>query len=216
MINIMISDPDLFAREGIKQMLAKYPDLVVTFEADSVQQIFHGLHEVRPDVCLLEISMAKHSWLGLVRDVKRQAHGIPTLVMSHCHERDFALRTLRAGAAGYLPKDCTDEQLACAIRTAATRRPYVSDTLCELIAESIIEGSPKRQHDHLSDTDFEIFCLVAQSMPVAKIAGICNLSVGVVRARRNRIMAMMALRTEAQLVEYAIKRNLIGQAYSAS
>lgn len=215
MIKIMISDPDVFAREGIKQMLANHPDFLVVFEANSIPETFRGLHSFRPDVCILEICMDKHSGLGFVRELKRLASDVPLLVMSHCQERDFALRSLRAGAAGYLSKDCTDEQLGCAIRTAAKHRPYVSDTMCELIVESIVEGSPKRQHDHLSDTDFEIFCLMAQSLPSVKIAGICKLSVSVVRARRNRIMAKMDLRTEAELVDYAVKRKLIGQAYGA-
>jgi DNA-binding NarL/FixJ family response regulator len=215
MIKVMVSDPDLFAREGIKEMLTKHHGFHVVYEAADVTEMLHGLQEARPDVCILELAVAKHAGLGFVRALKNQASNVSLLVMSHCHERDFALRAIRAGASGYLPKDCSAEQLAYALRTAADRRPYVSDTVCDLIVESLVEGRPKRQHDNLSDTDFEIFCLMAEGLPVARIASICKLSVAVVRARRTRIMERMSLRSDAELVEYAIKRKLIGQPYLA-
>lgn len=209
----MISDPELFAREGIKEMLAKHQDLHVVYESADISETFRGIEEARPDVCILEISVARHSGLGLVRALKNQGNSIPLLVMSHCHERDFALRAIRAGASGYLPKDCSAEQLVYALRTAADRRPYVSDTVCDMIVESLVEGRPKRQHDKLSDIDFDIFCLMAEGVSAARIASICTLSVAVVRTRRARIMERMALHSEAELVEYAIKRKLISHSY---
>lgn len=214
MIKIMISDPDLIAREGIKEMLSKHHDMQVVYEADDVAETFRGWEVAKPDVCILELAIARLSGLGLVRALKKHA-SIPLLLMSHCHERDFALRAIRAGASGYLPKDCSADQLSYALRIAADRRPYVSDTVCELIAESLGEGRRKRQHDNLSDTDFEIFCLMAEGIPVARIASICRLSVAVVRARRIRIMERMSLHNDAALVEYAIRRKLIGQSFPA-
>jgi two-component system invasion response regulator UvrY len=206
----MISDPSSFAREGIKQMLAKREAFDIVFESDNAADTLRGLQQIKPQVCILDVAIAGRSGLSFIREVRSHAFHIPLIVMSHCHERDFALRAIRAGAAGYLPKDCTDEQLALALEAAAARRPYVSDTICELIVESIVEGRPKRPHDKLSDTDFEILCLLADGIPLSRIADICKLSVGTVRTRRSRIMEQMCLRGDVELVEYAISRKLIG------
>ncbi len=214
MIKIIISDPDVFARAGIRQMLATQTDIRVVHEASTIADTLQGLRDVRADVCLLEANMARYSGLGGVRALRDWDASLPVLVISHCHERDLALRAIRAGAAGYLSKDCSAEQLALALRTAAGRRPYVSDTVCEMIVESLGASRPARPHDNLSDTDFDIFCLMAECIPIAKIAGICKLSVNAVRARRARIMERMSLHSDAELVEYAIRRKLIGQSSS--
>lgn len=209
MIKIMISDSDLFAREGIKQMLAKYSDMEVVCETCTVAETFHALREHHADICILEIAMAGEGGLHLLRQAKSQACGVPILVITHRVERDFALRAIRAGASGYITKDCVDHQLAYAVRTAADRRPYVSETVSELIAESIIKMRPGRRHEKLSDSDFEIFCLVAKGSPLAVVASVCNLSIPVVRTRKCRIMQQLGLHTDAELVKYAVERNLI-------
>ncbi|NNG21853.1 response regulator transcription factor [Telluria aromaticivorans] len=209
MINVMISDSDLFAREGIKQMLARYSDLRIVCETCTAAETLHALREHRPDVCMLEIAMAGDGGLQLLRRAKSQACGIPILVISHRHERDLALRALRAGAAGYITKDCIDHQLAYALRTAADHRPYVSETVCELIAESFTEVRTGRRHEKLSDSDFEIFCLMADGAPTAKVATACNMSIPVIRNRKARIMQQLGLRTDADLVKYAVGRKLL-------
>lgn len=209
MINVMISDSDLFAREGIKQMLARYSDLRIVCETCTAAETLHALREHRPDVCMLEIAMAGAGGLHLLRKAKSQACGIPILVISHRHERDFALRALRAGAAGYITKDCVDHQLAYALRTAADHRPYVSETVCELIAESFTGFRTGRRHEKLSDSDFEIFCLMAVGAPTAKVASACNVSIPVIRNRKARIMQQLGLRTDADLVKYAVGRKLL-------
>lgn len=212
-MNIMISDPDVFTREGIKHILESEADLNVVRESSSVDDTLDGLRDVRLDVCILGISMDNHCGLRFVRDARKHAQHVPLLVLSHYHERDFALRAIRAGAAGYLPKDCTEQQLCYAVRTAAQRRPYVSETMCELLVESIVDVRSKRLHDSLSDIDLEIFCLTAEGIPVAKIAALCKTSPAVIRARKGRIMKKMCLQTDAELIEYAIKRKLIEHSF---
>lgn len=215
MTKVMISDRDFLTREGIKQMLSTRHEFDVVCEASNFAETLRGIQQARPDVCILEGALVLHSGLGFIRELKTRSFRTPLLLMSHCHERDIALRALRAGAAGYLPNDCSADQLARAINAAADRRPYVSDTVCDLIVESLAEGRPKRQHDDLSDTDFEILCLTAEGIPAAKVADICKLSVAMIRLRKSRIMTRMGLRSEAELVEYAVQRKLIGDSYSA-
>lgn len=211
MIKVMISDPDLFTREGIKQLLTQFDDIDVVCEASSISETLHAARETDADVILVGIDISRQSNLGLLRRIKLLARKIPLLAMGRVHERDFALRAIRAGATGYLSKAGGADQLAHAIRTSSTHRPYVNDIVCEMIVESIVDVRASRQYDKLSDTDFEIFCLMAEGLTTAQIALACNLSIATVRTRRSRIREQTGLQNEAELVEYAIKRKLIAQ-----
>lgn len=209
MIKIIISDADLFAREGVKQMLSKHSDVHIVGEAQDFPGTLQCLRDHRPNVCLVEIALAGYYGLKLIRDLATHGAGTPILVMSDRTERDFALRAMRAGAAGFISKDCTDQQLAGAIRVASEHRPYVSETVSELIAESIIVGKTARGHQKLSDLEFEILCMLANGMPVSNVARMCDTSVSAVRARKNNIMEQLDLHSEVELVQYALKNQLI-------
>lgn len=213
MIKVLISDPDVLAREGIRQMLSSQGGFEVVFDTGDRHATIAGLREHRPDVCVVEISVAKHFGLQFVRHLKQYAGGTPILVINHCHERDMAMRALRAGASGYLSKNCTEQELAAALKSTAAHRPYVSDTVCELLVESLGDERQKRLHDNLSDTDFEIFCLLAEGLPLSKIAALFNLNGSAVRTRRAKIMHQMGFRTDMELVEYALARKLFTDAY---
>ena len=194
-------------------MLARFDGFNIIHETDGPAATIRDMRELLPDVCIVDTAIGGHPGLGFIRQARKMVAEVPLVAMSLCHERDFALRALRAGASAYLPKDCTGEQLADGVRSAANRRPYVSDTVCELIVESINEGRPKRQHDKLSDMDFEIFCLMAEGTPAIRIAEVCKLSVASVRTRKGRIMQQMRMHTEAEVVEYAMKRKLIAHPF---
>lgn len=213
MIKVMISDPDPFAREGVKCMLETHEDLQVTCEARSPQETFQALDAYRPDVCIVEIAVDQHYGLGFVTETKRHAHGAPILVVSHRHQRGFALRAMRAGAVGYLDKTCSGQELAQAVRTAAAHRPYLSDTICELIAESVLSPDRQQPHNRLSDREFEIFVLMANSVPIAQIAKKYGLGTAMARLHKKRIMNKMNLDTEAAVVMYAIEYGIIEQTY---
>ena len=157
--------------------------------------------------------MGRNAALQFLKDVKVLVGNAPVLVMGYRHEREFALRAHRAGAAGYLAKNCTAEQLIDALRTVATRRRYVSETTREMFVEYLANNRPKRMHDALSDTDFEIFCLFAQSVPAPRIAAYCRLKENFVRKRKTKIMELLNLRNDAEIVEYAVKRKLIDRPY---
>ena len=209
MIGVIICDPDLFAREGVKQMLMKHKDLHIAGEARDAFETIECLHTCSAEVCLLEIAMAGHCGLKLVRELSSLGVGTPILVMSHRTERDFALRTIRSGASGFISKDCSDQQLASAIRTAAQRRPYISEVVSELIVESIVDESAAPAHQKLSDLDFEILCLLANGMQVSAVAKICGTSVAGVRARKTSILEKLGLSTDVDLVHYALTNHLI-------
>ena len=212
-ISLMISDPDILVREGIKGTIAPFSDFQVSHEAASMAATLDILRESVPDVCILEVIMGKNAGLQFLKDVKVLVGNVPVLVMGYRHERDFALRAHRAGAAGYLAKDCTTDQLVHALRTVAANRLYISETMHEMFFEGIANVRSKRLHDALSDTDFEILCLLAQSVPTSRIAAYCRLKENFVRKRKSKVMELLGLRNDAEIVEYAVKRNLIDRPY---
>lgn len=215
MIGVMISDSDPIAHEGVTEMLSPETDIGIVLDTYTVASTLDSLEACKPDVCILEMAMAINSGLQLIRTAKNIAGGVPLLVMSRLPERDFGLRAMRSGAKGFLPKDCSRQQLAHAVRTVAAGRPYVSETLCELIVESIAQTFPKRLHDRLSDTDFEVFCMLAEGVPSSRIAAVCELSLAAVRNSKNRIKETMSLHCEADLIEYAVRRKLVKHAWHA-
>jgi two-component system invasion response regulator UvrY len=213
MTSIMIVDSELFVREGIKHMLAACADLQIVSEAHDSQQALQQLGKCRPDLVIVEIAMAEHCGVGMVRELKNHAPHLKILVMSYRRESDFALRCMRAGASGFIRKDCCATELTCAVRVVANGRPYVSETVSELLASSIIESGGQRLHDKLSDSDFEIFCLIASGTSTARVADIFHVSIAAVRSRRSKMMDRMYLRTTADVVEYAVKNDLIERTY---
>jgi two-component system, NarL family, invasion response regulator UvrY len=212
-ISLMISDPDILAREGIKEMLSPFTEFHISRETANMAETLQVLKEFAPDICILEVVMGKNAGIQFLRDVKNLVGEIPVLVMGYRHEREFAVRAHRAGAAGYLSKNCTADQLVEALRTIAGRRRYISDTMRDMFVESVACTRPKRMHDELSDTDFDILCLVAQSVPLPRIASYCRLKVDYVRKRKGKMMEHLTLRNDAEIVEYAVKRNLIDRPY---
>jgi len=209
MINVMIADSELFIREGIKNMLAPSGDVHIVCESENVSENNHLLKTYKPDVIILEIAMAEHCGVRIVRQTRQLFPASKILVMSYRRERDFALRAFRAGARGFVRKDCSSDELMLALRTVAKGRPYISEAVSELLAESITEETSPRPHDQLSDSDFEMFWMFANGKPTARVAHLCNVSIAAVRSRRSRMMERMYLHTEADLIEYAVRNQLI-------
>lgn len=205
----MISDPDLFVREGIKEMLGRFDHLSVVCEACSATETFQMLAIHRPQVCIVEIAVDQYYGVGFVREIRKNSGSTEILVMSCRRERGFALRAISAGASGYLDKNCTADELAKAVKMAAEHRPYLSSTLCDLIAESILDNGNEVAHSRLSDSDFEILVLMAHSARPAQIAHVCKMSVPAARFHRKNIMKKMNLRNDASIVAYAIEHGLI-------
>lgn len=209
--SVMIADPEQLVCEGIKQLLSTHHYLQVIHEAQDFTQVQAFLQDQRPDVLILEIGIARHGGVHVVRELIQSHPDLHILVMSDRCERSFALRAFRAGASGFVNKEYASEELAEAVLTVACGRPYVSETVRELLAESVAGGHARRLHDQLSDTDFDIFCLIANGIPISKVATICHVTPAAIRSRRNKMMQKMLLRTDAEIVAYAIENNLIEQ-----
>jgi two-component system invasion response regulator UvrY len=131
MIRILIADDHCIVREGLKQIVADMPDMTVSGEADNGQGVLELVRENAGDVVLLDINMPGRGGLDTLKDIKGVNSQIPVLMLSMYSEDRYAIRALRAGAAGYMTKDSAPDSLIGAIRKISVGRKYISSSLAE-------------------------------------------------------------------------------------
>ena len=209
MINILIADDHAIVRDGLKQILASTGDLVAGGEARTGNEVLQLVREAKWDLLLMDMSMPGRSGIELIKLVKAEQPGLPILVLSMHQEHEYAVRTMRAGAAGYLNKDSASELLVTAIRKVVAGGVFVSDNAVELLARETMRGSDAPPHTLLSDREFQIFNLIVQGNSVTEIAAQLSLSVKTVSTHKTRVLEKMKLANQADLVRYAVAHKLL-------
>lgn len=215
MIRVMIADDHTILRQGLKQILADLSDIVVAGEAGSgaeVMQLLRGCGDCGNacdfDIVVLDIAMPGRSGIDVLKQIKDEMAGLPVLVLSMYPEEQYALRLLKAGAAGYLTKESAPELLVEAIRKVASGRKYISPVVAEILAEQLGGNGPL--HAGLSDREFQILLQIASGKTVSEIAELMALSVKTVSTYRARVLEKMRMRNNAELTHYALKNQLVG------
>lgn len=209
MIKVLIADDHAVVRSGLKQILAETPDIVVAGEATNGREALEKLEKQHWDVLVLDITMPGRSGLEILKDIKHLKPELPVLVLSMHAEEQFATRTLKAGASGYLNKESAPEELVKAIRKVCAGGKYVSATQAERMVGELTGDADKLPHELLSDREYEILRLIASGKTPTQIARELSLSVKTVSTYRARILEKMNLTTNAQLTHYAIKGGLV-------
>lgn len=209
MIRILIADDHPIVRRGLKQILAEEPDFSVVGEAQDGAGVRALLLEQPCDVLVLDINMPGSSGLEMLQEITESQPHLPVLIMSIHPEEQFGVRALRAGAAGYLTKETAPEELVNAIRKVHAGGKYVSPSLSEKLVSAIQADSDRPPHELLSNREYEILCLLASGRTVSQIAEQLILSVKTVSTYRTRILEKMNLHTNAELIHYALSRQLV-------
>ena len=208
MINILIADDHELIREGLKKILKKEADMQVLGEASNAPQVFELVKNPKLSIVLLDISMPGPSGLDVLTELKRDYPKLPVLILSMHPEDRFAVRALKAGAAGYVTKDGAVAELVNAIRKVVAGGKYVSPHLAEKLADDL-EKSEKPLHEKLSDREFQVMCLIASGKKTSEIAEELALSISTVNTYRTRILEKMSMETNVELTRYAIENHLI-------
>lgn len=209
MIKILIADDHAIVREGLKQIVADIPDMVVVDEASSGQEVLNKVWKNDHDVVLLDIAMPGRSGLDILGELKSQKPEIPVLVLSMYPEEQYAVRVLKAGASGYLTKESVPEELIAAIRKVSLGGKYVSSSLAEKLAFDLTTGAEKPLHQALSDREYQVMCMIASGKRVKEIAEELFLSVKTVNTYHSRVLGKMKLKSNAELTHYAIRNRLV-------
>ena len=209
MINIFIADDHELVREGLKKILKEEVDMTVIGEADNATDVLIKMRDSKCDILLLDMNMPGRSGIDLITDLKIMRPQLRILVLSIHPEDRLALRTLKAGASGYISKDTALEELVVAIRKIHTRGKYLSVKMAEQLAFDIGSDPNLLPHEKLSSREHEILCLIASNRSVKEIAADLSLSISTVNTYRARIYEKMNMSSNVELTRYAIDHNLI-------
>jgi two-component system, NarL family, invasion response regulator UvrY len=209
MTRILIVDDHEIVRRGLKQILTDaFPELQVG-EASDARQALEAARRQPWDVVLLDINMPGRSGLDALEDLKALHPHMPVVVLSAFPEADFALRSLKLGACGYVNKQSASDELLSAIRKGLSGGRYITPALAEKLAANLageVSGAP---HETLSNRELQVLRLIASGKTVKEIAAQLCLSEKTVGTYRTRISAKMGLATNVDLTRYALQHKLV-------
>jgi DNA-binding NarL/FixJ family response regulator len=208
-IKVIIADDHAILRAGLKQVLAETNDITVVGEAQNAAEAIKLGCQPNADVILLDITLPDRSGMDVLKYIKRENSHIAVLMLSMHKEDQYAVRALKAGAAGYLCKQSAASELVNAIYTVAKGRKYISAEVAEILANQISMDSQQAPHELLSDREFQTLTMIASGLSVGEIAEKLSLSVKTVSMYRTRLLEKMQLRHNAELTHYAFKNMLV-------
>lgn len=208
-IRVFIADDHAIVREGLKQILADSRDIVVGGEAENGLDAIRLFPRSRCHVMLLDISMPDKNGIEVLKQIKKEYPATQVLMLSMHREDQYAIRSLKAGAAGYLTKQAAPKELVVAIRQVAAGQKYVSAALAQALAAQVGEDHATPVHDTLSDREYQTLTLIASGKTVSDIAVELSLSVKTVSEYRARLLVKMKLKNSAELTHYAIRNHLV-------
>jgi DNA-binding NarL/FixJ family response regulator len=215
MIRLVLADDHTIVREGLKQLLGAAGDLQVVGEAQNGHEVIERIRALDFDVLLLDMSMPGKSGIELIRQVHAEKPKLRILVLSMHEEHQYAVRAIRAGAAGYLTKESASRQLVDAIRKVAAGGAFISSEVAQQLALGAMPGASGPLHATLSDREFQIFQLIASGKSVSDIAERLNLSVKTVSTHKANVLQKMNMSTQAELIRYALTHRLVDDADAA-
>ncbi len=209
MIRLLVADDHEIVRRGLRQIVAEAHDLTVAGEAATADEVLVRVGERSWDAVILDLSLPGGNGLDLLAEVKRRRPDLPVLILTVHSEEQYAVRALRAGAAGYLTKESAPEQLVEAVRKVVRGGKYVSPAVAERLAYNLGRDPDRPPHETLSDREYQVLRMVASGQTVSEIAEALSLSVKTVSTYRTRILEKMGMKTNAELTHYAIKNRLV-------
>lgn len=209
-LRILIVDDHAIVRRGLREILSEDPNTVlVAGEAGDVDQALRELSASAWDVVLLDLSLPGRGGLELLSEIKQRYPNLPVLVLSVHPEEQYAVRVLKAGAAGYLNKDTAPTELASAVQRIIGGSRYITASVADRLAAQLAAPSTGAPHEQLSDREFDVLRRIASGKTVGEIAEELSLSVKTVSTYRTRILAKMGMHSNAELTHYAVKNGLV-------
>jgi two-component system, NarL family, invasion response regulator UvrY len=211
MIKIIVTDDHPLVREGLKKVVAQGTlDIKITGEASNGSELMKMLDKEYPDLVILDITMPGKNGLEVLKDIKELYPHLPVLVLSMHPEDRFAIRSIRAGAAGYLTKSSISDELVSAIRVIVQqKRRYISPAVAEQMALQMDNNRKSTPHESLSDREYQILCMIASGKKINEIADELTLSVQTIHTYRARLKQKMNLSSNVEFTRYAIQNKLI-------
>jgi two-component system, NarL family, invasion response regulator UvrY len=209
-INVLICDDHQIVRQGIKQILADAPDIALAGEAANGPDAVARVREGGIQVVLLDIAMPGRDGLDVLKQLRGEFPRLPVLMLSTYPDRQYAVRSLKLGAAGYLNKSADSEQLIEAIRRVAQGKLFITASVAEQLAGAVGAGTHEELplHERLSQREYQVFRMLSQGRSVGEIAQALALSSNTVSTYRARILEKTGVRNDVELALYAVRQDL--------
>lgn len=208
-VDILLADDHAIIRNGLRNLIEDTDDLRVGGEACDGNHVISQVRERDWGLLVLDLSMPGRNGIELIRLVKSERPKLPILIFSMHQEDQYAVRAIRAGASGYLTKDCDSDLLIPAMRKVATGGVFVSERTGELLVADYGHATDKLPHTLLSNREYEVFTRIVDGMSISDIAETLSLSVKTVSTHKAHILEKMAMASVSDLVRYAIAHHLI-------
>jgi DNA-binding NarL/FixJ family response regulator len=209
MIKIVIADDHTLVREGLRRVIGEVEDIEVIGEATNGREVLEWVRKSGFDMLVLDLSMPNHSGVDFIKRLKDESPKLPILVLTMHEEEQYAVRSIRAGASGYLTKESASKELINAIRRVAQGRLYINAAVGERLALDAMTTHDGPPHKNLSDREFEVFQMIVRGRSITEIATNLNLSVKTISTHKTHILQKMDVNSIADLVRYAVGNGLM-------
>jgi len=210
MYRFLIADDHAVARRGIKEILLESFPLAEIQGVSNAEELIRYVTKENWDIVISDISMPGRSGLDILQQLNKDFPRLPVLILSVHTEQEYAVRVIKAGGAGYLNKDdAVENELVKAVKIILSGKKYITASVAEKLAVELSHTSDKALHELLSDREFHVFKLLAQGKTTGEIATQLSLSVNTIGTFRRRIMEKMGMKTNAEIVTYAIHHKLV-------
>lgn len=207
-MNILVADDHTIVRKGLIELIQESSEFKVVAEAANSAELLHKINDYDYDAIILDISMPGRSGLETLKEIKIVKPKLPVLILSMYPEEQYAVRAIKAGAAGYLNKDSAPEELINALRTIAKGRKFISPNLAEQLANHFYQNTELKEHEKLSDREFEVMLKIASGDSLTDIAMELSLSIKTVSTYKSRILNKLHLKNSSELTLYVISNKL--------
>jgi DNA-binding NarL/FixJ family response regulator len=208
MLKILIADDHAIVRQGLRQIVAGNEEMMVAADAASGNEAIQKTRETEPDIVLLDISLGDRHGIDVLKQLRREFPKLKVLMLSMFSEEQYAVRAIKAGAAGYLNKQSAPAELMTALNVVARGRRYVTPDLAELLADSVNEDQGELPHKNLSDREFQTLLHIAAGTAPNEIAQTMSISIKTFNVYRSRILEKMQLKNNVELTRYVLENSL--------
>jgi DNA-binding NarL/FixJ family response regulator len=209
MLRLLVVDDHEVVRKGFVKVLAEALRPVEVDEARDGQEAVSKARKGKYDLVLLDMKMPGKSGMDVLKEIKECQKKLPVLILSMYPEEQFAIRAIRAGASGYLTKECAVDELVLAIRKTLKGEKYITGSLAEILAVELDSDPEKPCHETLSDREYQVMLMIASGKPVGAIAKELQLSVKTISSYRANILLKTRMKNNAEITHYAIQNKLV-------
>lgn len=209
MSRIIIADDHAIVRQGLKLLIDGEDDLQIVASVSSGEELIQKVREINADIIILDIAMPGKDVLDTIKDIKSFKPNIPILVFTMNPADQYAVRVLKAGAAGYINKDSMPDEIIVAIRKVLSGSMYIPQNIAELLANNLKGEFEASLHETLTNREFQIMCMIAEGRTVTEISDKLFLSKNTISNHRSHILQKLKLKNNSELTHYALKNKLI-------